>query len=350
MSDAFKQDTVFNRLFREMCCREPPILITSVEIEEMPMTEQEWLTSDDPAALLDWCQSSANNGSDLGPYCNHFVSDRKLRLFAVACCRHIWQFLTDERSRKAVEVAERYADGRAMEEQLSGSCRNWGPCETTAVRAAEFVVSAYIGEAITQAALLRDIIGNPFRPVALPLGPLDYFMKPPSWHKGPTYGQGYYLTQCSWLTPTVRSLAQAAYEERVSKACERCKWPGATIREGFDAVQAVIDWGKLKKSCHICHGTGRVESGELDPNRLGILADALEDAGCEDEDVLRHLRGEERCTNGFEQHGKHYEFLRYGGWWEEKHLCKSCNGTCWRPLRGPHVRGCWVLDLLLGKE
>jgi hypothetical protein len=49
-------------------------------------------------------------------------------------------------------------------------------------------------------------------------------------------------------------------------------------------------------------------SGELDPARLAVLADALEDTGCADSEVLGHLRGP-----------------------------------------GPHVRGCWALDLILGK-
>src|SRR5262245_31387429 len=44
-------------------------------------------------------------------------------------------------------------------------------------------------------------------------------------------------------------------------------------------------------------------------NRLPILADALMDAGCSDEDILGHCRSD-----------------------------------------GPHVRGCWVVDLILGKE
>ncbi len=42
---------------------------------------------------------------------------------------------------------------------------------------------------------------------------------------------------------------------------------------------------------------------------LPVLADALEEAGCTDPAILDHLRGPE-----------------------------------------PHVRGCWVVDLLLGKE
>jgi hypothetical protein len=49
-------------------------------------------------------------------------------------------------------------------------------------------------------------------------------------------------------------------------------------------------------------------AGTLDSARLLLLADALEDAGCADADLLGHLRGE-----------------------------------------GPHVRGCWAVDLVLGK-
>jgi len=50
-------------------------------------------------------------------------------------------------------------------------------------------------------------------------------------------------------------------------------------------------------------------AGTLDPDRLAVLADALEAADCDNADLLPHLRGP-----------------------------------------GPHVRGCWVIDALLGKS
>lgn len=68
------------------------------------MTEQDWLQSNDPEAMLLQVRGVAGA--------------RELRLFACACCRRIWHLLSDERSRNAVEMSERYASGQASAEDL----------------------------------------------------------------------------------------------------------------------------------------------------------------------------------------------------------------------------------------
>src|SRR5438270_2154404 len=65
------------------------------------MTEAEWRECADPERILAWLLPSGR------------ASERKLRLFAVACCRRVWHLFADPRCRDAVEVAERQADGRA---------------------------------------------------------------------------------------------------------------------------------------------------------------------------------------------------------------------------------------------
>jgi hypothetical protein len=222
------------------------------------MTEAEWLACTDPTPMLEYVRGKA--------------SDRKLRLFARACCRRIWHLLNDLQSRQAVEAAERFADGVAKRRQLHRANRNaHAACETVrlatrdmqsppyqaawaaqlasgkgfgegsgaAVGAAWFAAEATRGKDVerdAQVAFCRDLFGSlPFRSVTL--DPMVF----------------------TWNGGTVPKLAQAIYGER--------------------------------------------RFGDLP-----ILADALEEAGCSDQDILSHCRSE-----------------------------------------GPHVRGCWVVDLLLGK-
>jgi hypothetical protein len=225
------------------------------------MTEVEWLACVDPSQMLAFLE---------GMGCG---SNRKLRLFAVACCRRIWSGLQDERSRAAVEAAERFADGQATQVELRAAftaayaavddCRSFSPSSEYQAIAAFLTAARCITESVTkvpenedanevaahvwsfaidgkiadnerqQLVLLRDISGNPFRPVSFSL---------------------------EWRTDTALSLARQMYESR-------------------------------------------------DFSAMPILADALQDAGCDSDDVLNHCRGP-----------------------------------------GPHVRGCWVVDLVLGKE
>src|SRR5690242_15686985 len=100
------------------------------------MTEAEWLRATDATPMLEWLRTTSR------------ASDRKLRLFAVACCQRVSCHMMDERSRQGVAVAERFVDGLAGGEELSlarkGTGEAWdaecGPCwrRYKAARAAHF--------------------------------------------------------------------------------------------------------------------------------------------------------------------------------------------------------------------
>ena len=98
--------------------------------------------------------------------------DRTLRLFACWCARQVWHLLTDERSRNAVVVAERYADGKATSEELSAAesaaeSAAWSAAESAAESAARSAArsaaesAAWSAAESAQAEYLRKL-GNPF--------------------------------------------------------------------------------------------------------------------------------------------------------------------------------------------
>ena len=204
------------------------------------------------------------------------VGNRKLWLYAVACCQRTAHLYPTEGRRTSLSVLERWAEGLATIEEVGAAIRTalegWEPEREREIIVRELVADTLLAffdhpsdafevawvasfrssdavrmserndqgvatvESRQQASLLREIMGNPFRHVAVD----------PSW--------------LAWNGGTVGKFAQAIYDERAF-------------------------------------------------NRLPLLAEAFEEAGCHDPDPLAHCR---------------------------------------QP--GEHVRGCWVLDLLLGKE
>jgi hypothetical protein len=294
------------------------------------MTEAVWLACVDPARMLDFLFDGMRSaGKPILP------SDRKLRMFACACCR-----LADEaRHPIAVEashVAERLADGLATSKDRGLAYNRTANIPNPVQRlwaqsCLRPIASGGAFDVVTslkhpgQAGLLRCIVGNPFRPVTLPQVCADPDWSPTQW-------------ACPWLTGTALMLARQAYEERPGRKCEKCcgkgKWKRCNECNGAWAGEVGPDCFVCghpyltEKSCPDCHGTGRIEDGTLDSLTLQALADALEEAGCVEGPILRHLRGRE--------------------------LYPAIDGdrTVWvdLPLPGPHVRGCWVVDLILGKE
>lgn len=199
-----------------------------------------------------------------------FGSHRKCRLLAVACCRHVWSFISHEPSRELVELTEQFADGQISTNKLNIARRavyRWARDQGHIVLTPQEVVTAVFSDpeplgagrwesvwiaynaAVPKIApspcrsflrtreyrpFVEDLFGNPFHPIEF---------------------------NFSWRTDTSTAIAQQMYNSR-------------------------------------------------DFTAMPILADALQDAGCEYDDILNH--------------------------------CRDANGI--------HVRGCWVVDLVLGKE
>ncbi len=250
------------------------------------MTEDQWLACTNALKMLQ--------------FLGDLASERKLRLYSLACYGRVAGHVRDDRSREAAAFAARHAEdgvarrrglpsareraSRAWQEADAAVLRSrhgWGHsraaaacwaadlarytvhgdarylashCSLSACMAAGYASGparrgevpesyqlAFIAERAALADLLRDIFGPlAFRPVTVP-------------------------PAC--LTPQVVALAQAAYEERL------------------------------------------LPSGHLDTARLAVLADGLQDTGCDDAELLGHLRG-----------------------------------------GGVHVRGCWGVDAVLGRQ
>jgi hypothetical protein len=248
------------------------------------MSEAEWLACTDPHKMLIY-------------FFPNEASDRKRRLFAVACCRSVAHLMTDSRSLEAVAAAERYADGlidegglasarsaaAAAQEALIGGPRALTAAGTAAYQEARAAVKT----ALTAAGVARVAVESPWTWTAKGMAPAAAGIAAEA------------------LELSVESSARAAVAVKVSAA-------------QVDLVREVI--GNPWRSPALAPGTSphgfaaalaiaRRAYEEGDFRALPIVADALEDAGCADTGLLDHLRGP-----------------------------------------GPHVRGCWALDLLLGKS
>ena len=195
------------------------------------MTETEWLQASEPLSMLEHLKGSA--------------SERKLRLFGALGLWEYVRFRPDLRNGicpRWANITEQYADGEVgfedwngVRTSVHGTFHDVDPHQQ-AMKGVDWALACCDhepSESLLLAEFLRDLFGNPFRPV--PLDP-------------------------SWLTSDVVAIARGIYQDREFQ-------------------------------------------------RMPMLADALQDAGCCEHDLLEHCR---------------------------------------QPIQ--HVRGCWVVDLVTKRE
>jgi hypothetical protein len=218
--------------------------------------EVDWLTSTSPGPLLGHLGAGADQ--------------RKLRLFVCAWASDVWHLLTDSRSGDAVLVAEAFTDG-------------------TVDRAA--LVQAHAG-----AAAARDAIST---------------------CGGRLRSGGKRSRRGGWASVRAADLARVAADPALSlrSVFELLEWENVTreyaaaerVRDLFGNPFRPVTFDPRWRTSDVA-GLARSIYEDRAFDRMPLLSDALMDAGCADEQVLGHCRGD-----------------------------------------GPHVRGCWVVDLVLGK-
>ncbi len=311
------------------------------------MTEAEWLASSDPADMLEWATGP------LAVYPPHTgtpnklsaPSDRKLRLLACAMLRRFQGVMAPEAAAR-LDAAEAYADGTGPEPgDWPARLTNGGETVTL-----DPLVTLGLWNNITlerhdaeAACLLREIVGDPFHPLAFEG---DYLHDPEvqsvivgsvrARGEDPNRGNARrQLLPDAIRTPEVVRLSEMAYQERPGRRCERCagsKWVNPGCR------------------CPACHGTGRVEDGTLDPGRLAVLSDALEENGCrsvesERSELVYQLDG---CFCDDGRGLPECEKCTMARVRMKELVFKPCLLAHLRST-GPHVRGCHVIDLLTGR-
>jgi hypothetical protein len=187
-------------------------------------------------------------GNDLQQMVRHMhyrASARKFRLFEVACCRGVCERWTDVEFQEVLIVAEKYADGLATAQEMMETAFGGHRFGWTSVKK-----------------VARSFRDSDPQELTRQCGLLREVLGNPFFHQP--------VADLAWLVWNNRTAARVAADAYAGR---------------------------------------QLPKGTLNPASLSLLADALEDAGCTDANLLGHLRSP-----------------------------------------GPHVRGCWAVDLVLGKE
>jgi hypothetical protein len=255
------------------------------------MTEEEWLTP--------------RYASGVPKFLRTPEQTRRIRLYACAACRRVWHLLP-ERCRKALVIAEQHADGAASDEELD-TAKNEAfrdnldviltdKAKSQATRAVENACAPDGGESVSilysrTDRVVANLLGEERKRKAAETGDDSEQLTTPSWFDG---------------KGNPRSDVPPGLDSR--EACHEAALLDRYLRDIFGNPYRPVTFSPSWRT-DTAVALARTVYEARDFSAMPILADALQDAGCDSADILDHCRGP-----------------------------------------GPHVRGCWVVDLVLGKE
>ncbi len=260
------------------------------------MTEDEWLSCTDPLDMIGVPEVRS--------------SERKMRLFVIACCRRVWHLLSQPHYCYAVEIAERFADGDASMKELA---------RARAVAEARYMEEFESTPSTTSAKMAAP--SRAFQAASLAFSEpgllLSKYHTFAGRYRAGSYGvmrgvDGAANAVAYWSTKDGEREANEA--AGAAEQIEQCRLLRDLIGNPFLPLtikSELLSWNEavVLHLAQAAYDNRVLPSGTLDNTRLAILADALEEAGCTDRRILGHLR---------------------------------CDAD--------HYRGCFVIDALLGKS
>jgi hypothetical protein len=295
------------------------------------MTEAEWLAAVNPRSMLEHLSAG--------------LSERRLRLFNCACVRRVWHHLPEGPLRRGVGVAERHADGSCDAAEYSQAAREAADSFAVIGGAGDLALELYVNPQMDWTADYAfgddervrcwDTIRTAYRQTHVtreeaPLTIAKYEAATAAYlatfREVRLTGNAELLYVGDFAAAAVSDAAvlprppQEGEEERFmqpdpEELAAQCRLIrdvfGNPFRPApiFDTAWLAWQEGAVANLARAAYDERKLPAGRLDAARLALLADALEDAGCTNADLLGHLRGP-----------------------------------------GPHVRGCWALDLALGRK
>jgi hypothetical protein len=254
------------------------------------MTEAEWLACNDPDTMMEFVRKEA--------------TDRKWRLFLCACCRRMWPALRGIRGKRmdalqfcqeAVGLAEGIADGLLDVKDLDRA-----QISRKLIWSHASYQVAHVAHRLLDVSLVSD---RPMR-----------FGRSLSGHPA---SEGAEFARLVISAAAGDRAGAAAVARKQAATIEEKRYQTTLLRDLFNPFHALPPgktganrwrpWIAWNDACVPKLARSVYEEQAFD--RLPVLADALEDAGCTEPALLPHLRSS-----------------------------------------GDHVRGCWAVDLILGRQ
>ena len=250
------------------------------------LTGEKWLNAEEPNSLLSYLQQHQVITRVPG-------GRRRLALFACACCRQVWNLFDNEPCRRAVEVSERAAEGQASRQELE---------------AAEEEAEAFYRERERGTRAVVTDPSSPQRWTALAANNLAQAARCAASRRFSVQSAHTTAYSTAFALFLLSQRDEAGGKARRDLMARQARLVRCIFANPFrplpdiDPAWLARNGGAVRKLAASIHAERRFGD-------LPVLADALEEAGCTDQDILRHCRG-----------------------------------------GGEHALGCWVLNLLLGKS